>query len=140
MLSYGTLLEISRREKKRGKREGRERFSTLYLNHNLVTATLMVSTIKFLEDIIVFQHEIFPHRTILLTPWLLAGGGDVLEGFGIFGIWTLAGRSRNTSVQLNKVVTVPRFSARSLLPDNLGYNSSPHKLPSRRRCLSAMTL
>lgn len=130
MLSYGTLLEISRREKKRGKREGRERFSTLYLNHNLVTATLLVSTIKYLEDIMVSQHEIFPHMAILLTIWLLAGGGDVLEGFGTFGIRSLAGRSRNTSVQLNKVVTVPRFSARSLLPDNLGYNSSPHTFSS----------
>lgn len=90
----------------------------MYLNHNLVTATLIVGTIKCLEDIIVFQHEIFPHMTILLTIWLLAAGGDVLEGCGIFGIWSLADRNRNTGVQLNKVVTVPEFSARSPLPDN----------------------
>lgn len=128
MLSYETLLEISRREKKRGKREGKERLSTLYLNHNLVTANLLVSIIKCLEDIMVSQHKIFPNRTILLTTWLLAAGGDVLEGFGTFGIRSLAGRSRNTSVQLNKVVTVPRFSAKSLLPNNLGYNSSPTSL------------
>ena len=92
MLSYGTLLEISRREKKRGKREGTERLSTLYLNHNLVTANLLVSTIKCLEDIMVSQHEIVPHRAILLNTWLLAGGDDVLEDFGTFGIQSLAGR------------------------------------------------
>lgn len=103
--------------KRRGRGRG-ERFSTLYLNHNLVTATLIVGTIKCLKDIIVFQHEIFPHRTILLTTSLLAAAADILESCGIFGICNLAGRKRNTGVQLNKVVTVPEFSARSPVPDN----------------------
>lgn len=87
-----------------------------------------------------FQHEIFSHRTILLTIWLLATGGNVLKDCGTFGIWSLAGRNRNTGVQLNKVVTVPEFSARSPFPDNPGYNSSPHKLQSHRRFLGVSLL
>lgn len=105
---------IKEREKE-GEEGGERDFQLCTL---ITTATLIVGTIKCLKDIIVFQHEIFPHRTILLTTSLLAAADDILESCGIFGICNLAGRKRNTGVQLNKVVTVPEFSARSPVPDN----------------------
>lgn len=58
----GFLWNITGNIKEREKEgeEGGERFSTLYLNHNLVTATLIVSAIKCLKDIIVFNMKYSP--------------------------------------------------------------------------------